>query len=49
MKLNGVVQEILIANEEFVKRDFCSFFALYSFGSVYPKIWKMEVILHSFQ
>lgn len=42
MKLNGVVQEILIANGEFVKRELCSFFALYSFGSVYPKIWKKK-------
>lgn len=40
MKMNGVVQEIIITNGEFVKREFCSFFAFYSFGSVHPKIWK---------
>lgn len=40
MKLNGIVQEIIISNGEFKKREFCSFFILYSFGSVYPKIWK---------
>lgn len=40
IKLNGVVQEIIITNGEFIKKEFCSFFVLYSFGSVYPKIWK---------
>ena len=40
MKLNGIVQEIIISNGEFTKREFCSFFILYSFCSVYPKIWK---------
>ena len=40
MKLNGVVQEIIITNGAFVKREFYSFFACYSFGSVWPKIWK---------
>ena len=39
IKLNGVVQEIIIKNGEF-KREFRSFFAFYSFGSMYPKIWK---------
>ena len=42
MKLNGVVQEIIITNGEFVKREFCSFFVLYSFGSVCPQIWKQS-------
>lgn len=41
MKLNGVVQEIIITNGEFVKKEFSSFFVLYSFGSVYPRIWKI--------
>ena len=40
MKLNGVVQEIIIKNGEFIKRELRSFFAFYSFGSMYPKIWK---------
>ncbi|MDO5399820.1 MAG: hypothetical protein Q4F17_02410 [Eubacteriales bacterium] len=40
MKLNGVVQEILITNGAFSKREFQSFFLFYSFGSIYPKIWK---------
>ena len=40
MKLNGVVQEIIIKNGEFIKRDLRLFFAVYSFGSMYPKIWK---------
>ena len=43
MKLNGVVQEIIITNGEFVKREFLSFFALYSFGSIYPKIWNNHI------
>ena len=42
MKLNGVIQEIIITNGEFVKREFCSFFTLYSFDSVHPKIWKQS-------
>lgn len=40
MKLNGVVQEIIITNGTFVKREFRSFFALYSNGTMWPKIWK---------
>lgn len=40
MKLNGVVQEIIITNGEFVKREFCSFFTFYSVGTIYPKIWE---------
>ena len=40
MKLAGVVQEIIIKNGEFIKRDLRLFFAVYSFGSMYPKIWK---------
>lgn len=42
MKLNGVVQEIIISNGTFVKREFRSFFALYSNGIMYPKIWKQQ-------
>lgn len=40
MKLNGVVQEIIIANGEFNKDHFRNFFVLYSNGTVWPKIWK---------
>ena len=40
MKLNGVVQEIMVTNGEFMKKEFCSFFLTYSFGSIYPKIWE---------
>ena len=40
MKLNGVMQEIMVTNGEFIKREFCSFFLTYSFGSIYPKIWE---------
>ena len=40
MKLNGVVQEILISNGEFDKKQFRIFFALYSNGTMWPRIWK---------
>ena len=39
MKLGGVVQEILITNGEFHKKEFRSFFVLYSNGTMWPKIW----------
>lgn len=42
MKLNGVVQEIIISNGTFVKREFRSFFRLYSNGIMCPKIWKQQ-------
>lgn len=42
MKLAGQVQEILIKNGMFDKRQFRIFFVLYSFGVVMPKIWKDE-------
>lgn len=42
MKLNGVVQEIIISNGTFDKREFRFFFALYSNGIMYPKIWKQQ-------
>lgn len=42
MKLNGVVQEIIITNGTFVKREFRSFFALYSNGIMWPKIWEQK-------
>ena len=40
MKLNGVVQEIIIINGEFSKKQFRTFFALYSNGTMWPRIWK---------
>ena len=43
MKLSGQVQEILIKNGLFDKRQFRIYFILYSFGTVYPKIWKEDI------
>lgn len=40
IKLSGVVQDILITNGEFSKKEFRSFFAFYSNGIMWPKIWK---------
>lgn len=40
MKLNGVVQEIIISNGEFDRKQFRTFFAVYSNGTVWPRIWK---------
>lgn len=40
IKLSGVVQEIIIANGEFSKREFRAFFAVYSNGTMWPRIWK---------
>ena len=40
VKLNGVVQEIMITNGTFIKQEFRSFFAFYSNGAIWPKIWK---------
>ena len=42
MWLCGVEQDILICNGEFVKGEFRLFFALYSNGTVWPKIWGQE-------
>ncbi len=42
MRLNKVEQEILIANGTFSKRQFISFFAHYSNGTVWPKLWKKK-------
>ncbi len=44
MKLNGVVQEIIISNGEFIKSEFRLFFALYSNGTMWPKIWKCAAV-----
>ena len=43
MRLSGVEQEILICNGEFDKREFRRFLALYSNGTVWPKIWRQEI------
>lgn len=40
IKLSGVVQEIIITNGEFSKKEFLLFFIVYSNGTVWPKIWK---------
>lgn len=40
MKLNGIVQEIIISNGEFDKKQFRTFFAAYSNGTMWPRIWK---------
>lgn len=40
MKLNGVIQEIIIVGGDFVKREFRLFFVFYSNGTVWPKIWE---------
>ena len=40
MRLNGIVQEIIISNGEFDKKQFRAFFAAYSNFTVWPKIWK---------
>lgn len=39
MKLSGVVQEILITNGAFVTKELRFFFAVYSNGVLWPKIW----------
>lgn len=40
VKLNGVVQDIIIKNGEFSRKEFRSFFAVYSNGTVWPQIRK---------
>ncbi len=40
IKLAGVEQEIIIMNGDFSKKEFIAFFALYSNGTMWPKIWK---------
>lgn len=39
IKLSGVVQEIMITNGDFDKKEFFLFFIFYSNGTVWPKIW----------
>ena len=40
MKLGGTNQEIIISGGEFCKKQFRIFFALYSNGTMWPRIWK---------
>ena len=40
MKLNGIVQEIIISKGEFDKKKFRTFLAVYSNGTMWPRIWK---------
>lgn len=40
IKLAGVVQEVIVANGEFEKKEFRSFFARYSNFVMWPKIWE---------
>lgn len=42
VKMNGVVQEIIITNGKFVKQEFRSFLAFYSNGILWPKIWAQK-------
>lgn len=42
MRLNGVVQEILINNGEFDEKQFRAFLAVYSNGIMHPRIWKQQ-------
>ena len=42
IKLAGVVQEIIIANGKFNKSQFKRFFALYSNGTMWPRMWKQS-------
>ena len=46
LKLNGVVQEIIITNGDFNKNQFRLFFVLYSNGTMYPKIWQKSKDLY---
>lgn len=39
IKLSGVVQEIMITNGDFDKKEFLLFFIFYSNDTVWPKIW----------
>lgn len=40
IRMSGVEQEILVRNGQFSKAKFCAFLALYSNGTLWPKIWK---------
>lgn len=42
MKLNGIVQEIIISNGKFDKKQFRTFLVLYSNGTMWPKLWKQN-------
>lgn len=40
MKLNGVVQEIIITNGNLDKKELRWFFVFYSNGTIWPRIWE---------
>ena len=40
IRMGGVEQEILVRNGQFSKAKFRAFLALYSNGTLWPKIWK---------
>jgi len=40
IRMRGVEQEILVRNGQFSKAKFRAFLALYSNGTLWPKIWK---------
>ncbi|MCI8361387.1 MAG: GNAT family N-acetyltransferase [Clostridiales bacterium] len=42
VKLHGIEQEIIVTNGEFIKREFQLFFAIYSNGTMYPRIWEQR-------
>jgi len=42
IRLKGVEQEILVRNGQFSKSRFRAFLALYSNGTLWPKIWKSD-------
>ncbi len=42
IKLSGVVQDVLVANGEFKKGEFRLFLALYSCGTLWPRIWRKD-------
>lgn len=45
IRLSGVTQEIIIANGAFSKGQFRLFFAAYSNGTMWPRIWKQSSTL----
>jgi len=43
IRMSGVEQEILVRDGQFSKARFRAFLALYSMGTLWPKIWKKRV------
>ena len=42
IRMSGVEQEILVRNGQFSKAEFQIFLALYSNGTLWPKIWRKK-------